>query len=295
MAKRVARPQARAALEAVRTDDVSSLEKALAEQPLLLDWSNPHGNCLLASAIKAGSRDAVSFLIEAGADVRRTNEGGASILDRAVLAGDEHAATLVMAHGATIAVRHWAGLGRRDHLASLPLSMLEETDCRLELPLHWASRRGSLTVIEFLLERQVTIDPLNKNAMTPLALAIEGGHVEASGVLIGAGADVDALGGYSGGRILHRAVIIRSLPLVELLLECGADINRQDRVGKTAVHDAVMVGRLDILETLLAAEPDLSLRTQRLAQQPGGDERAVDMARRRGRDRMVDRLASAER
>ena len=294
MAERVRRLQVRRALEAVRQDDVAALETVLAEQPLLLGWANPHGNCLLAAAIKATSPRVLAVLIDAGADVQRTNEGGASVLDRAVLAGDQYAVELVIAGGAEAATRHWAGLGRLEHLESLSLAALEETDWRLERPFHWASRRGADGVIGYLLGRGVEIDPVNKNGLTPLAFAIEGGHIDSSRLLLDRGADVNASGGYSGGRVLHRAVAIRSMPLVELLLEHGADVDPQDQAGKTPLHEAVMVGRLDILERLLVASPDLALRTRRVAQQPG-DERPIDMARRRGRDRLVDRLASAER
>ncbi len=223
MAKRVSRLQVRRALEAVRIDDVASLETALAEQPLLPRWANSHGNYLLAAAIKASSHRALALLIEAGADVLRTNEGGASVLDRAVLAGDEYAVDQVIAGSAVPATRHWAGLGRLDRLASLPRDALEETDWRLERPLHWASRRGSAGVVGHVLGRGVEIDPVNKNGLTPLAFCIEGGHIDSSRLLLDAGADVNAPGGYSGGRLLHRAVVIRSLPLVELLLEHGAE------------------------------------------------------------------------
>ena len=281
------------ARRAARENDVRSLASLVESEPLLLGWSNNHGNCPLAEAIKAQSVAVSAWLIERGADVHRTNEGGASILDRAVLSGNEAVVQLVLDAGAQAAPWHWAGLGRLGVLQSLSHDTLEQADWRDERPLHWASRRGRVDVIRFLLDRGVNLESENKNGLTALALAIEDSHLEAAALLLSAGADVDARGGYAGGRLLHRAVAVRSPTLVELLLANGAEVDAQDWAGKTPVHEAVMVGRMDMLEALLAAGPDLSLRTGQRAQQRD-NERPIDIARRRGRTRMVERLADDE-
>ena len=56
------------------------------------------------------------------------------------------------------------------------------------------------------------------------------------------------------------AVVNNDLPMVELLLEHGADIDAKNIKGKTALHHAAGHGLTPIVRALLPYKPDLSAR-----------------------------------
>ena len=72
---------------------------------------------------------------------------------------------------------------------------------------------------------------------TPLFGAIERHEIEYALCLIGDGARVDEVG-YNGWTPLSRAAQFGLLPVVQSLLESGADPNRRDEFGKTAYEYA---------------------------------------------------------
>ena len=136
-----------------------------------------------------------------------------------------------------------------------------------------------------------------RSETTPLYWAVFGGHVEIAGLLLGAGARIANEAGAEGSS-LHAAVENRNLPMVNLLLEydgavalnwfdyvdrtplmiavemedvamarrlieAGADVNAHDapRAGDTALHVAASNGMLEMVELLLHAGADPTIRS----------------------------------
>jgi len=88
---------------------------------------------------------------------------------------------------------------------------------------------------------------------TPLSIAVRAGLEDAVGTLIALGSDVnvtidlcsellsaDAFQLYPGCTILQSAIFRRNVPIIRRLLDAGADVNRADCSGNTALHLACL-------------------------------------------------------
>ena len=60
---------------------------------------------------------------------------------------------------------------------------------------------------------------------------------------------------------LHYATVHGHTPVVERLLDKGADVGLTDANGKTPLHDAATFGRVDVAGMLLAHEADVNALT----------------------------------
>ncbi len=56
----------------------------------------------------------------------------------------------------------------------------------------------------------------------------------------------------SGDSALHIAVLKKNLPIVQFLIENGADVNIQNKLGKTALHHAGEQNAVDIAKLIIA-------------------------------------------
>jgi hypothetical protein len=71
------------------------------------------------------------------------------------------------------------------------------------------------------------------------------------------GADVEARDPGAGASVLHYAVMRGRMPIIDLLLSRGADVNSRTKMGTTPLHTAVLYARLEVAELLLDAGADI--------------------------------------
>jgi len=111
--------------------------------------------------------------------------------------------------------------------------------------------------------------------------------------LLASGVDVDCLNGKApngdGGNtalwFAAQGPAASGLEVVQILVEAGADINRQCEHGRTALHMASAWGHLDVVKYLLARGADETICAEI-------DGTPAEMARARGRQEIVDCYAS---
>lgn len=103
-------------------------------------------------------------------------------------------------------------------------------------PLIAAAASGDLKTIEFLLQNGAKINSKGDYGATPLNAALLGGHNEAAEILIKAGADPDAV--VLGATPLMIAIKYRSVELVETVLAARPDINIRNENKETAMDIA---------------------------------------------------------
>lgn len=75
------------------------------------------------------------------------------------------------------------------------------------------------------------------------------------------GADIEAKDANAGGSVLHFAVQKGKLPIIDLLVSRGADINSRTRTGTTPLHTAVFYGHLPVVEYLVSRGADINAQS----------------------------------
>ncbi len=119
----------------------------------------------------------------------------------------------------------------------------------------------------YVLVDQGMVSPMAEQ-VTALHLTAFGGHVEACRLLLATGAEVDALTlptehTESGDTPLMRAVWGRSIPVAELLLEVGADVDDVDGMtGDAPLMVAARSGQPSMCQLLLEHGADLEAFNQ---------------------------------
>jgi len=173
-----------------------------------------------------GHLDAVSLLIDQGADANMVNSTGCM--------------PLCKTYG-----------GRHLDIMELLLERGASTDmrCRLGLPIHYASRGGRTDVIRLFLQHNADVNAIGKNNYTPLHSASTGGHTDVAQILLENGADINAVSDH--GTPLCVASDEGHLKVVQLLLERGADVNIQGPGGPTPFQAATARGHTEIAQLLL--------------------------------------------
>lgn len=98
-----------------------------------------------------------------------------------------------------------------------------------------------------------------KGGITPLIAAVKAGSGEIVRLLIGKGADVNAVD-FDGDDPLHHAVIRGDIGLVELLLQNGADVNNSCEGSFTALSWAILKNDPEMVMYLISKGADVNMK-----------------------------------
>ena len=196
----------------------------------------------LAAAIESGDVAAVQALIKSGADVnQRSGDGSTALLWAAHTSNVEIARALIAAK-AVVDTPNDFGV----------------------TPLLEASRNGDAPMVDLLLRSGADPKRAHPEGETPLLSASRAGSVAAVRLLLARGADVNAVEAFQQTTALMWAAAEGHTDVVDLLLESGADPNRQGHI--------------------------TSLTTRHNADHPTGGFTALMFAARNGDETMVRRL-----
>lgn len=88
--------------------------------------------------------------------------------------------------------------------------------------------------------------------------AVVRGDLEETVKLLDLGTDIESKDPGSGASALHYAVMKGRMPIVDLLLARGADVNSRTRNGTTPLHTAALYARKEIAERLLEQHADIN-------------------------------------
>lgn len=148
--------------------------------------------------------------------------------------------------------------------------------------------RGEHGAVIKLLSDGVPVDATNEVKHTALKAAASNGQFETIRLLINRGADVRHRNAH-GFTALHCAVgnpaydQQRQSKCVQLLLECGAEVNAVDNSGGTPLMGAAWFGALQSVELLLRAGADATIKDQK-------GRTARDLAEQRGHVAIASKL-----
>jgi uncharacterized protein len=175
------------------------------------------GDGPLAKAVKAGDLAAVRALIKSGADVNATSGDGSTPL-------------------------LWAANNSHDEIARALIAATAAVDTPNDYgitPLLQASRTGDSAMVELLLRAGANPSKAHPEGETPLMAAARSGSVPAVRLLLARGVDVNAAEKFQQTTALMWAAGEGHIDVVDLLLEAGAEPNRQAHVTSlTQRHNA---------------------------------------------------------
>jgi len=197
-------------------------------------------NLSFIDAIKAGEFDRVKAMVSADPQLidARSRSGDSAILT-AVYHRQKEIVNLLVARGAAMTLHEACAAGeleRAERLIADDASAINAYSPDGWTPLHLAAFFGHAKLIELLLahDADVAARSRNSNGNTALHAALAGNHKLVAGLLMGAGADVNAVDA-AGWRPLHIAAANNNLDAMKTLIAQGADVATANGDGKTAL------------------------------------------------------------
>ncbi|KZM20487.1 hypothetical protein ST47_g8336 [Ascochyta rabiei] len=156
---------------------------------------------------------------------------------------------------------HLASIRGHKDLASWLLDKgvkIDTLNLNKETALAVASRSGQRPVVDFLIKNGANVDSIPESflAKSPLQMAVQGGHVQISSMLLVAGADVNASRWFQPPLFL--AARHGHEQITTMLLSVGANIDAQ-AIGCTALGQASFFGHEKIVKLLLDAGADCNV------------------------------------
>lgn len=128
--------------------------------------------------------------------------------------------------------------------------------------LHRFTMQGDIASMkEFLNKDKEFIHQIDTNFRTPLHIAAEYNQPKAIRLLVNNGADIEKEmpGGLTS---LHISTLVESIESVDTLIELGANIDKVDDHGYSSLHMAAEYGNVDIIKLLISNNADDSLLNQ---------------------------------
>ena len=127
-------------------------------------------------------------------------------------------------------------------------------------PIYSAASRGSIEIVQILLDKGVQVDTKDTEKITPLMLAARNGHTRLSKFLLDKGANVKARTELNF-TALHFACENGHLKTARLLLENGAEIEARNFNNFTALHEASNYrGYSELVKLLLSKGADIETK-----------------------------------
>lgn len=197
---------------------------------------------LLSAAIQKSDIELVRALIEKGANVRRAEHYGTTMLHHAAETGSIELCELVLANGADgSAIDDWGSTPV--HTAAKHPALLralvergfDATSGLVGTPLMTAVGAEQIESVRLLLERGASPNAADSYNGHTIFVAIEKGNIEIVRALLAAGARTDVIGKQSGDTPLTAAAKTGDVDLVRAMLDSGADVLAKNRDGEDAL------------------------------------------------------------
>lgn len=222
-----------------------------------------NGGQPLHMAAWAGQLDAISWLIEKGADANALDRRNAPVIVWAIANGQVAAMERLIALGADIQTTH-PRMGSLLHIAASNgnkpvIEFLIDQGLKINqpgrfgfTPLHYAVFRKNVPNVAVLLQCGASAALPNHDGITPLFMAVDAGDTAVVAAFFQSGLSVDTVNDFDDTP-LHAAVYGGHEPLTQYLIDKGADVNRKDGAGRSAMAIANHRGLTKVVELLRRA------------------------------------------
>ena len=154
-------------------------------------------------------------------------------------------------------------------VAGLDANAADEDDASL---LHYAANHGAEACMRALLAAGAVADAEDIQGCTPLEKCIGAyyreGSLDCARLLVAAGARVEPVDEEVAAPLVCAATSRGCEAHLRLLVAAGADVNRRDFLGRTALHHAVEANNAEAVRILLAAGADPAVRDSDAGETP---------------------------
>ncbi|KAM5357250.1 hypothetical protein ACJZ2D_016458 [Fusarium nematophilum] len=213
---------------------------------------------------QAGLEAVTKELLEHGGNADIQDKYGVTPLHAAALQGHEAIVDLLLLNGANANVMdedgwtplHAAIVKQHDALQHQLVCKTENGDVFLDQMRLRMKDENECALLEEMAERKSH----GSTVVSGLRSAVNNGYRERVLALLDSGADIDAEDQIGDSTALTHAACLGREGLVELLLENGADPNRRERHGRTALHIAAGDGYSGIVRMLVENGADVDAK-----------------------------------
>jgi ankyrin repeat protein len=193
----------------------------------------------LMDAVRKGDHGAVRSLLNGGADVNARQPDGATALAWAVHRNDPQTADLLIGAGADLSLANDYGV----------------------TPLSLACLNGSAPMVEKLLKAGANPNSAMHTGETALMTCARTGNPAAVNALLTGKVEIDAKEKRREQTALMLAIEQKHLEVARVLIEHGANVRARSKVGYTPLLFATQQGDLPMVEMLIAAGADVNEST----------------------------------
>ena len=134
-----------------------------------------------------------------------------------------------------------------------------------EKPIHKAAYKGDLKKVKEIIDRDPNqINVQQARGFTPLHLASGKGHIEIVEFLLNHGADIELeiFNGETPLMLAAQHARHRRYETIKTLLEHGAKVNHKDEDGRTALHYAAMYSGKEVMNLLISYGADVNAKEE---------------------------------
>ncbi|XP_046850344.1 fibronectin type 3 and ankyrin repeat domains 1 protein-like [Xenia sp. Carnegie-2017] len=147
---------------------------------------------------------------------------------------------------------------------------------------------GHVNVATTLKSHGASLEAKDHGGSTALHWAVDGGSIAAVEWLLSNGAEVDELDVAEWTPLMRVATLDGTTEVAKMLLQSGANVNTEDKQGRSALMAAALSGRLDLVKLFVEHGADTEKRNSH-------GHNALDFAQSFGRNDVVSYLKSINR
>lgn len=236
------------------------------------------------------SKEFVSFLIENGADVNLIDDIGYTPLHICARKGYHDVMKVLIENGATINFCSDDDQNVQESTRALGYLTLEPLNIAIDHNhvecVQLLLESGARAVNKYFMGHEINLAPLdhlqcmkllidhgadpntcNRCGITPLMRACREQNVQAVRFLLRHGADLDieCPPRFEQKRAIHFAIQVGNLELMEILLQNGASRSRTENYRYSPLHEAILKDNVDICKLMLEYGSDVNERTESYA------------------------------
>jgi ankyrin repeat protein len=245
-----------APLSVVKSAPIATI---LIERGANLNAANNRGGSALWLAAKNGREDFVELLARAGADVNKADNKGDAPLS---VAANTNIATMLIERGANVNATNTRGESKMWWVARKCSEDLVEALAQAGADVNLADNKGNspltvatnATIATMLIERGADVNAANNRGQSVVWRAALCSREDVVEVLLRAGVDVNTADA-DGNAPLSAA---SSATIATMLIERGANVNATNKLGESALWQAVSRRREAVVEVLLRAGADVN-------------------------------------